>query len=105
MRSYVQRRRQQLGLENREVFAPQTYEWGSEARVDFHEPAPTQGVFAEPQFRVINSETHSPTSIRILFDHSMTACMRGFEELSWCCQLVQGLKGPQSTFSVTRTRC
>jgi transposase len=37
VRGYVQRRRQQLGLENREVFVPQTYEWGSEAQVDWYE--------------------------------------------------------------------
>jgi transposase len=37
VRSYVQRRRQQLGLEYREVFIAQTYECGSEAQVDWYE--------------------------------------------------------------------
>ena len=37
VRGFVQRRRQQLGLEHREVFVPQTYEWGSEAQVDWYE--------------------------------------------------------------------
>lgn len=37
VRGYVQRRRQQLGLEHREVFVPQTYAWGSEAQVDWYE--------------------------------------------------------------------
>ena len=37
VRGYVQRRRQQLGLESREVFIAQTYEWGSEAQVDWYE--------------------------------------------------------------------
>lgn len=37
VRGYVQRRRQQLGLEHREVFVSQTYEWGSEAQVDWYE--------------------------------------------------------------------
>ena len=37
VRGYVQRRRQQLGLEHREVFVPQTYGWGSEAQVDWYE--------------------------------------------------------------------
>lgn len=37
VRSYVQRRRQQLGLEYREVFIAQTYDWGSEAQVDWYE--------------------------------------------------------------------
>src|ERR1700758_3423295 len=37
VRGYVQRRRQQLGLERREVFVPQTYAWGTEAQVDWYE--------------------------------------------------------------------
>ena len=37
VRGFVQRRRQQLGLERREVFVPQTYAWGSEAQVDWYE--------------------------------------------------------------------
>jgi transposase len=37
VRGYVQRRRQQLGLEHREVFVAQSYEWGSEAQVDWYE--------------------------------------------------------------------
>jgi len=37
IRGYVQRRRQQLGLEYREVFIAQTYDWGSEAQVDWYE--------------------------------------------------------------------
>jgi hypothetical protein len=38
VRGYVRRRRQQLGLVGREVFVPQSYAWGVEAQVDFHEP-------------------------------------------------------------------
>jgi transposase len=37
VRGYVKRRRQQLGLELREVFVPQSYAWGSEAQVDWYE--------------------------------------------------------------------
>jgi len=37
VRGYVQRRRQQLGIEYREVFIAQTYDWGSEAQVDWYE--------------------------------------------------------------------
>jgi transposase len=37
VRGYVKRRRQQLGLEDREVFVPQSYAWGSEAQVDWYE--------------------------------------------------------------------
>ena len=36
VRSYVQRRRQQLGLGHREVFIAQKYELGSEAQVDWY---------------------------------------------------------------------
>jgi hypothetical protein len=35
---YVKRRRQQLGLIARESFVPQSYNWGVEGQVDFHEP-------------------------------------------------------------------
>ena len=34
---YVSRRRQQLGLIAREVFVPQSYDWGVEAQVDWYE--------------------------------------------------------------------
>ena len=37
VRSYVRRRRQQLGLIEREVFVPQSYDWGVEAQVDWYE--------------------------------------------------------------------
>jgi hypothetical protein len=37
VRGYIQHRRQQLGLEWREVFVPQSYAWGSEAQVDWYE--------------------------------------------------------------------
>ena len=37
MRRYVRRRRQELSLEVREVFMPQSYAWGAEAQVDWYE--------------------------------------------------------------------
>jgi transposase len=37
VRSYVHRRRLQLGLEVHEVFVPQSYAWGTEAQVDWYE--------------------------------------------------------------------
>ena len=37
VRSYVRRRRQRLGLLQREVFVPQSYEWGVEAQCDWYE--------------------------------------------------------------------
>jgi transposase len=37
VRSYVSRRRQQLGLKVREVYVPQSYDWGIEAQVDWYE--------------------------------------------------------------------
>ena len=53
VRGYVRRRRQQLGLLHHEVFVPQSYEWGVEAQVDFHEPvAPCQVLFQEYAFLV-----------------------------------------------------
>jgi transposase len=37
VRRYVQRRKEELGLKVREVFVPQSYEWGGEAQVDWYE--------------------------------------------------------------------
>lgn len=37
IRRYVQLRKQELGLSGREVFVPQTYDWGQEAQVDWFE--------------------------------------------------------------------
>jgi transposase len=37
VRRYVQRRKQELGLGSREVFVPQSYDWGQEAQVDWFE--------------------------------------------------------------------
>ncbi len=43
VRGYVRRRRQQLGLLGREVFVPQSYEWGVEAQVDWYEASAVLG--------------------------------------------------------------
>ena len=37
VRRYVRRRKQELGLSGREVFVPQSYDWGQEAQVDWFE--------------------------------------------------------------------
>jgi len=37
VRHYVSRRKQELGVAERETFVPQTYDWGSEAQVDWYE--------------------------------------------------------------------
>jgi len=37
VREYVRQRREEMGLARREVFVPQSYEWGSEAQVDWYE--------------------------------------------------------------------
>ncbi len=37
MRQYVERRKQALGLAERETFVPQSYDWGVEAQVDWYE--------------------------------------------------------------------
>jgi hypothetical protein len=37
VRRYVQVRKEELGLKVREVFVPQSYEWGGEAQVDWYE--------------------------------------------------------------------
>jgi hypothetical protein len=45
VRGYVHQQRRQLGLCGREVFIPQSDDWGVEAQVDFHEPACTVKLF------------------------------------------------------------
>jgi len=37
VRRYVRRRKEQMGLEKRETFVPQVYDWGGEAQVDWYE--------------------------------------------------------------------
>jgi len=37
VRRYVQYRKEQLGMATRETFVPQSYDWGSEAQVDWYE--------------------------------------------------------------------
>ncbi len=37
VRHYVHRRKDELGMTARETFVPQTYDWGSEAQVDWYE--------------------------------------------------------------------
>lgn len=37
VRQYVQERKRELGLERRETFVPQSYDWGQEAQVDWYE--------------------------------------------------------------------
>lgn len=37
VRQYVQQRKRELGLEQRETFVPQSYDWGEEAQVDWYE--------------------------------------------------------------------
>jgi transposase len=37
VRRYVRRKKEQMGLEKRETFVPQVYDWGGEAQVDWYE--------------------------------------------------------------------
>lgn len=37
VRQYVQERKRELGLQRRETFVPQSYDWGQEAQVDWYE--------------------------------------------------------------------
>src|SRR3989442_1328513 len=39
VRRYVQQRKEELGLAARETFVPQSYDWGSEAQVDWYQAA------------------------------------------------------------------
>ncbi len=45
VRFYVQERKTALGLTVHETYVPQSYPWGVEAQVDFHEPRTSVNVF------------------------------------------------------------
>ncbi len=48
VRHYVCRRKRELGLAERETFVPQTYDWGSEAQVDWYEAVADIGGERQP---------------------------------------------------------
>src|SRR6202011_5321090 len=56
VRRYVQRRKQELGLGSREVFVPQSYDWGQEGQVDWFEAtAKLDGELRKLQFFAMRS--------------------------------------------------
>jgi transposase len=56
VRRYVQRRKQELGLSGREVFVPQSYNWGQEGQVDWFEAtAKLGGEICKLQFFAMRS--------------------------------------------------
>ena len=92
VRGYVRRRRQQLGLLGREVFVPQSYEWGVEAQVDWYEAWAVLGgervelrVFAmrsmasvrpitEPIRTLPNKHSWKPMSWRLVTSAAYSSC-------------------------------
>jgi hypothetical protein len=96
VRRYVRQRKQELGLAKRETYVPQSYEWGVEAQVDFH----------EPQRRCQRVHRFSPAAAAaaavVLFRIRLPFAF--FDGRSpdayWdpksgrCCQLVHGLEDP-----------
>jgi hypothetical protein len=96
VRKYVERRRQELGLAAREICVPQSYEWGAEAQVDFHEPPLTVKGFLSAQRAavVLLTFVYDPTSIRIPEGHKLAGCTMGSDNVSRCCQLVHGFGRP-----------
>ena len=57
VRHYVELRKQELGFGRRETFIPQSYEWGVEAQVDFHEPCQSSDFM--PNFALASSTLNS----------------------------------------------
>lgn len=56
VRRYVQRRKRELGLSGREVFVPQSYDWGQEGQVDWFEAvAKLGGEICKLQFFAMRS--------------------------------------------------
>jgi hypothetical protein len=71
VRHYVCRRKQELGIAERETFVPQTYDWGQEAQVDWYE------AFAEVMGDAPPSPPYHPL-VCIMFASSIAATARPF---------------------------
>jgi hypothetical protein len=95
VRSYVQERKMALGLAVHETFVPQSYPWGVEAQVDFHEPA-ARCQWGACFFSVQTAAAVVLLKTRLPFAFFGGICLMhiGVRTLSRCCQLVHGLEDP-----------
>src|SRR6266542_2568735 len=80
VRRYVQRRKQELGLGGREVFVPQSYDWGQEAQVDWFEAvAKLDGEPCKLQFFAMRSMASGDAFHRAYTNATQQALLEGHE--------------------------
>src|SRR5438128_701502 len=80
VRRYVGLRRQELGLSGREVFVPQSYDWGQEAQVDWFEAVAK--LYGEPcklQFFAMRSMASGDAFHRAYTNATQQALLEGHE--------------------------
>lgn len=80
VRRYVQRRKQELGLGGREVFVPQSYDWGQEGQVDWFEAvAKLDGEPCKLQFFAMRSMASGDAFHRAYTHSTQQALLEGHE--------------------------
>jgi transposase len=80
VRRYVQRRKQELGLGGREVFVPQSYDWGQEGQVDWFEAvAKLDGEPCKLQFFAMRSMASGDAFHRAYTNATQQALLEGHE--------------------------
>src|ERR1039457_4361455 len=80
VRRYVGQRKRELGLKGREVFVPQTYEWGQEAQVDWFEAtAKLGGEAVKLQFFAMRSMGSGDAFHRAYTNATQQAFLEGHE--------------------------
>src|SRR5580658_1346002 len=81
IRRYVQRRKQELGLGSREVFVPQSYDWGQEAQVDWFEAtAKLDGESCKLQFFAMRSMASGDAFHRAYTNATQQALLEAHEQ-------------------------
>ena len=95
VRQYVHDRKVALGLVVHETFVPQSYAWGVEAQVDFHEPHRNVKMFQQPLQDRVRSLLLRIRLPFAFFKAELRGQMHiGIRKVSRCCQLVHGFESP-----------
>jgi transposase len=80
VRRYVRQRKQELGLSGREVFVPQSYDWGQEGQVDWFEAvAKLDGEPCKLQFFAMRSMASGDAFHRAYTNATQQALLEGHE--------------------------
>src|ERR1039458_3532757 len=83
VRRYVQQRKQDLGLGRREVFVPQSYDWGQEGQVDWFEAmAKLDGELCKLQLFAMRSMASGDAFHRAYTNATQQALLEGHEHAS-----------------------